>query len=88
MFVIHQLRLNKFQALPVLSPRALYARLGYMPSKQVSKYTPDCIGDASIGNCSKLQSLALAERIVITSEHFKKDPERTEPMERVDPVDL
>lgn len=88
MYVIHKMRLNKFQPLPVLSPRALYARLGYTPSKQVSKQTPDCVGDASIGNCNKLQSLALAERIVTTSEHFKKDPEHTEPLERIDPAEL
>lgn len=88
MFVIHKMRLNKFQSLPVLSPRALYARLGYKPSSQISKQTPDCIGDASIGQCNKLQAMALAERIVTTSEHFKHDPEHTDPMRRVDPAKL
>ena len=88
MYVIHQMRLNKYQALPVLSPRELYARLGYSPSSQVSKQTPDCISDATFGTCSKLQALALADRIVTTANQFKNDPDNATPMKRVDPNDL
>lgn len=90
MYVIRKRRLNKFTPTQILTPRMLFARLGLSGKsyENKSKLTSDCISDADLGNCSKIQALALADSIVSKSEEFKKNPTGTEPLQRVDPAKL
>lgn len=88
MYVIRELQLNKFTAEPVLSPRALYARLGFSPSSQVSKLTSDCVGDSVSVPCSKMQALSLADKIVSKAYEFERDPDHTTPLGNIDPSKL
>lgn len=82
MYVIKDLRLNKFQPVPVPSPRSIFARVG---NRQVvddgNKQTPSCIEDADLNNLSKLESLHMADMIINKREQFAYDASHTDPLD-------
>lgn len=84
MFVIHPLRLNKFEAQPVPSARSIFQRFATSYSESSpecstgSKATSDCISDAGLQNLDKLQTLHLADKLFQKSEQFKSDPDGTQ----------
>lgn len=87
MFVIHPLRLNKFESQPVPSARAIFQRFAKSFSESSpecstgSKATSDCISDAGLQNLDKLQTLHLADMLIQKSEQFKSDPDGTKSLD-------
>ena len=89
MYVIKKLRLNRFKMEPVVSARALFARMKGKITNETSgsKSTSDCISDAIYQHTTKLQSLALVDEIVKKRSEFQHDPEGTDPLNQ-DPREL
>lgn len=64
MFVIDEMRINRFQPRPVVSNRAMFQSLGERPATTQSSCTVDCYDSPSIDGASKTKLLGLASEIV------------------------
>lgn len=75
MFVIKEMRINKFEARPIVSNRELFVAKGQSPATIVSKDTSDCFSQPSIEGASKTKILGLARDICVTAfeKHTKGD---------------
>lgn len=67
MFVIKQMRLNSFEARPVVSNRELFKASGEKPATIQSKDTADCCGSPTIDGASKTKILGLAQDITASA---------------------
>lgn len=63
MFVIKEMRINKFERRPVISNRELFIAKGAMPASADSKATSDCYDEPSLLGSNKTKSLGLAQDI-------------------------
>lgn len=63
MFVIKEMRLNKFEPKPIVSNRELFVAKGECPATIQSKDTADCYSEPSIVGASKTKILGLAQDI-------------------------
>lgn len=73
MFVIKEMRINKFEARPIVSNRELFVAKGQCPGTIVSKDTADCFDQPSVEGASKTKILGLARDICVTA--FEKHKE-------------
>lgn len=64
MFVIPEMRLNRFEPRPIVSNRELFVAHGEKPATVNSKDTSDCYDSPSIVGASKTKVLGLAADIV------------------------
>lgn len=72
MFVIKEMRLNKFEPKPLVTNRELFASCGPRPATVESKETSDCFDSPTVQGASKTKMLGLAQDIVRKSyEHHK-----------------
>lgn len=63
MYVIKEMRINKFERKPIVSNRQLFASKGEQPATIVSKATSDCFDEPSLQGASKTKLLGLAKEI-------------------------
>lgn len=63
MFVIKQMRINKFERKPIVSNRELFIAKGKCPATIESKDTSDCFNAPSVVGASKTKLLGLAKEI-------------------------
>lgn len=82
MFVIKEMRLNKFQPRPIVSNRELALANGNHPATIVSKETSDCYNEPSIEGASKTKVLGLAQEISSKAIEFAKNAEQTDPLKK------
>lgn len=76
MFVIKEMRLNKFEPKPIVSNRELFVAKGESPGTIHSKDTADCFSEPSVVGASKTKMLGLAQDIASKAiEHAKSDGE-------------
>lgn len=74
MYVIKEMRLNKFQPKPIVSNRELFVSIGARPATINSKETADCVGAPVPDGASKTKMLALAQEISKAAyEHHKAE---------------
>ena len=85
MYVIKEMRLNKFQHCPVPSAKELYKKFGESKPLYPSKQTAESIHDTVPIGTSKTKLLSLAKDIAEKAAEFKANPEQTKPLERRDP---
>lgn len=88
MYVIREMRLNKFEKQPVPSCRSLFQRLGgNVPESDGNKQTADCIGDDFGVSANKLQALSLGDKLFHKASEYAQKNGNTEPLD-VDPTKL
>lgn len=63
MYVIPKMRINKFEAKPIVTNRQLFASKGEKPASIVSKDTSDCYDQPSLQGASKTKILGLAQDV-------------------------
>lgn len=63
MFVIKEMRLNRFEPKPIVSNRELFASCGAKPATIESKETADCFSEPTLQGASKTKALGLAAEI-------------------------
>lgn len=67
MYVIEEMRLNRFESKPIVSNRSLFMAKGDCSAVQTSKDTADCFDEPSILGSSKTKVLGLAEKVAKAS---------------------
>lgn len=72
MFVIKKLRLNKFEARPIVSNRALFQAIGEKPASIQSKDTSDCYNEPTVEGATKTKVLGFAQEIAAKAYEMKE----------------
>lgn len=64
MYVIKEMRINKFERKPIVSNRELFIAKGQQPASIQSKETADCYNSPTIQGATRTKVLGLAQQIV------------------------
>lgn len=74
MFVIKEMRLNKFEPKPIVSNRELFSACGAKPGTIESKETADCFDAPTLQCASKTKVLGLASDIALEAwKHYTEE---------------
>ena len=85
MFVTKKLRLNRFRAVPIPTPRRMFQLYGLKAPAVVSKQTAEVIDETIPFGVHKTQALSLANDMAAKAVEFIEDPKNTDPLPFVDP---
>lgn len=88
MYVIKEMRINRFVDRPVASASTLFRLYGYSKPAFDSNRTAENMDISVPLAARKTQILALAADSAAKAQEFKSDPEGTKPLPRRDPKDL
>lgn len=72
MFVIKEMRINKFEIRPIVSARQMFLSQGERPATVTSKDTADCFDVPTLVGASKNKVLGLAEEKAKAAVAYKE----------------
>lgn len=88
MYVIKEMRINRFVDRPVAASSTLYRLYGYSKPAFDSSRTAENMDISVPITARKTQILGLAASVAAKAQEFKADPEGTQPLERKAPSEL
>lgn len=85
MYVIKEMRINKFESRPIVSNRELFIANGQKPGTIESKATSDCFDEPSVVGASKTKILGLADEISAKAYEMHKKSGDAQPLDKSTP---
>lgn len=88
MYVIKQMRINRFEHRPCVSARALFANKGNQPAVSTSKLTSDCYDSPSVDGASKTKILGLIDEMAKSAYAKRESDGKSPDMPNVNAVNM
>lgn len=88
MYVIKQMRLNKFQPSPIVTARQMFLSKGPCEATILSKDTSDCFNEPTPDGASKTKLLGLAQQISAVAIAKAKEGDNASDMQKKNAKDV